>query len=155
MSTPHPAFGHPLPADAGRGVSIDRLHSWAPRILGALRILSGVMFACHGAQKMFGAFGGMPPGAPPLIVWIAGPLEFFGGILIALGFLARPAAFIASGLMAVAYFMGHAGNGFWPKANGGELAVLYCWLFLYISAQGPGAWALSNAWKARNDSAPD
>lgn len=117
---------------------------WSPRILAGLRILAGVMFACHGSQKVFGAFGGMPPGAPQTIVWIAGPIEFFGGILIALGLFTRPVAFIASGLMAVAYFWGHARNGFFPKANGGELAVLYCWIFLYIAAQGAGAFAIDN-----------
>lgn len=122
----------------------DRLHPWAPRILGALRIIAGIMFACHGAQKLFGAFGAMPQGVPPHIVWGAGSIEFFGGVLIAAGLLARPVAFLASGLMAFAYFIGHAGNGFWPKANGGELAVLYCWFFLYIAAEGPGAWALDN-----------
>lgn len=116
--------------------------AYAPKILGVLRILAGIMFACHGAQKVFGLFGGMPPNAPPLIVWTAGPIELIGGILIAIGLFTRPVAFVCSGLMAAAYFIGHAKNGFLPKMNGGEPAVLYCWLFLYISAQGPGAWSL-------------
>lgn len=133
----------------------DRFSSWAPHILGILRILSGVMFASHGAQKVIGAFGGMPAGMtiPWYIPAIAGPIEFFGGILIAIGLLTRPVAFLASGLMAVAYFQGHAfGTGsfvFWPKVNQGELAVLYCWLFLYIAAAGPGAWAVDNLWGRR------
>lgn len=126
------------------------MSKWAPQILSLLRFFTGVMFACHGAQKMFGAFGGMPPGIeiPWYITWIAAPIEFFGGILIAVGLFTRPIAFLASGLMAVAYFKGHAfGSGafvFWPKTNGGELAVLYCFVFLYIAAAGPGAWAVDN-----------
>ena len=128
---------------------LDKLSPWSPRILGILRILAGVMFACHGAQKVLGLFGGMPPGAPQHIVWIAGPIEFAGGILIALGLFTRPVAFLTSGLMAVAYFWGHARNGFWPKVNGGELAILYCWLFLYIAASGPGAFALDRIFSRR------
>lgn len=122
---------------------------WAPRILGIFRILAGIMFACHGAQKVLGWFGGMPPEAKGWMVATAGPMELFGGILIALGLFTRPVAFLLSGLMAVAYFYGHARGGFLPKVNGGEPAVLYCWLFLYLWAQGPGAWALDNLWKRR------
>ena len=122
---------------------------WASRGLGALRIIAGAMFACHGAQKIFGAFGGMPPGVPAGLTWTAGPIEFFGGVLIALGLFTRPIAFLCSGLMAFAYFIGHAKGGFFPKTNGGELAVLYCWLFLYISAAGPGAFALGNLRRGR------
>lgn len=133
----------------------DRYAAWAPRILSIFRFLAGVMFASYGAQKLFGAFGGMPPGIeiPWYIYKIAGPIEFFGGILIAIGLFTRPVAFLASGLMAVAYFKGHAfGTGsfvFWPKVNQGEIAVLYCWLFLYLSAAGPGAWAVDNLWGRR------
>ena len=123
---------------------VDRFTALSPKILGILRILAGTMFACHGAQKVLGAFGGMPPGAPRWIVWTAGPIELVGGTLIALGLLTRPVAFVASGLMAAAYFHGHARMGFFPKVNQGELAVLYCWLFLYIAAAGPGAFALDN-----------
>ena len=130
--------------------AVDRFTSWAPRILGALRFVTGVLFACHGAQKVLGAFGGMPPEAPKWVVMTAGPIELIGGALIAVGLLTRPMAFLCSGLMAVAYFYGHAGNGFWPKVNGGEPAVLYCWLFLYIAAAGPGAWALDNViWRRK------
>ena len=124
---------------------IDQFTGYGPRILAIARILIGTMFACHGAQKVLGAFGGIPPGvAPPAVIWIAGPIELVGGFLIAIGLFTRITAFLASGLMAVAYFWGHAGNGFWPKLNGGELAVIYCWFFLYIAAAGPGAWALDN-----------
>ena len=126
-----------------------RFASYAPRILSVFRVLTGTMFACHGAQKVLGVFGGMPPEAPKFIVWTAGPLEFFGGILIAIGLFTRPVAFILSGLMAFAYFMGHAPNGFWPKLNGGEIAVLYCWIFLYFAAQGGGAWAVDNLLRRR------
>jgi putative oxidoreductase len=127
----------------------DRFSAQAPRILAALRFLAGVMFACYGAQKVFGIFGGMPPGVPPSIKWGAGLIEFVGGILIALGLFTRPVAFLASGLMAFAYFIGHAPHGFWPTVTHGDLAILYCWLFLYLSAQGPGAFALDNLWGRR------
>ena len=128
----------------------NRLNDWAPKILGIARILAGTMFACHGAQKVLGAFGGMPPGVPPGLIWSAGPIEFLGGILIALGLFVRPVAFLCSGLMAFAYFLGHAKNGFWPKMNGGELAVLYCWIFLYIAAAGAGDFALDNLLRRRH-----
>jgi len=129
---------------------IDRFHAQAPRILGVFRFLAGVLFACHGAQKLFNVFGGMPPGVPKALIYTAGPIEFVGGILIAIGLFTRSAAFLCSGLMAVAYFTGHAPNGFWPTMNGGELALLFCWLFLYIAAQGPGAWAIDNLRHLRN-----
>jgi len=122
----------------------DRFREQAPRILGLLRIIAGAMFACYGAQKVFGVFGGMPPGVPPLIQYGAGGIEFAGGILIALGFFTRTVAFLCSGLMAFAYFIGHAPHGFWPTVTHGDLAILYCWLFLYLSAQGAGAFALDN-----------
>lgn len=119
-----------------------RFQAAAPQILGLARILPGTIFALHGAQKVLGWFGGVPPEAPAAIVWTAGPLELLGGALIALGLFTRPAAFVCSGLMAFAYFMGHAPKGFWPNVNGGEPAILYCWLFLYLAAQGPGAFSL-------------
>jgi putative oxidoreductase len=122
----------------------DWLQKQAPKILGITRILFGIMMACHGAQKVFGAFGGMPADKPipAFIIWGAGPLELVGGGLVALGLFTRPAAFVVSGLMAFAYFLGHAPQGFLPKQNQGELAVIYCWFALYLAAQGPGAWAL-------------
>ena len=120
----------------------DTLGAQAPRILGIFRILAGIMFACYGAQKLFGLFGGMPPGTLNALTYTAGTIELVCGTLIALGLFTRPAAFLASGLMAVAYFMGHAPQGFFPRQNQGEPAILYCWLFLYFAAQGPGAWSL-------------
>jgi len=124
----------------------------APEILAVTRILVGILLASHGAQK-FGAFGGVPAGVPGFIVWIAGPIELFGGALLALGLFTRGTAFLTSGLMAFAYFMGHAGKGFWPILNGGELAIVYSWLSLYLSAQGPGAWALDAVRRATRETA--
>lgn len=123
---------------------MDRLSKYAPQVLGTTRALAGILFACHGMQKLLGAFGGPLPGTPPAIVWIAGLVELGGGVLLTLGLFARAAAFVSSGLMAVAYFIAHAPRGFWPILNDGELAIAYCWLFLYFAAQGPGAWALDN-----------
>jgi len=126
-----------------------KLESFAPEVLGLTRILLGVMLACHGAQKLLGAFGGLPPGAPAFIVWVAGSIELIGGALMAVGLATRGVAFLVSGLMAFAYFMGHASKGFWPILNGGELAIVYCWLSLYFAARGPGAWAVDNLLGAR------
>lgn len=106
------------------------------------RILLEVMLACHGAQKLLGAFGGTTD--PPFVVWGAGPNELLGGSLLAAGLFTRMASFMASGLMASAYFIAHAPQGFWPILNGGELAITFCWLVLYFAAHGPGAWAVDN-----------
>src|SRR5688572_26097130 len=133
---------------------VERLGRFAPHILGLTRILFGVMMACHGAQKILGWFGGMPPGVPAHIKWIAGSIEFAGGLLIALGLFTRLTAFLMSGLMAFAYFIGHAPGGFLPKVNGGELAVIYCWFALYLAFQGPGAWALDHLWGRRQSITP-
>ena len=106
-----------------------------------LRIVGGALYAVHGAQKLFGVLGGTQQ---PLasMMGLAGVIEFFGGVLIAIGLFAPLAAFIASGQMAAAYFMAHAPQGFWPIANGGELAALYCFLFLFIAAHGSGPLSL-------------
>ena len=119
-----------------------RLQGFGPQILGITRMLTGTLLACHGAQKLLGVFGGIPAGVPAFIVWIAGGIELIGGALIAVGLFTSPVAFLMSGLMAFAYFMGHAPKGFWPILNGGELAIVYCWLNLYLAAQGPGKWAI-------------
>ncbi|MCY1077524.1 DoxX family protein [Archangium lansingense] len=120
----------------------------AERIYALLRIMTGFMFMFHGMQKLFGLFGGVPPGAPPFIVYGAGGIEFVGGVLVLIGLFAAPAAFISSGTMAVAYFMGHVipnqGN-ILPIVNKGELAALYCFVFLYISAHGSGIWSVDAA----------
>jgi putative oxidoreductase len=109
-----------------------------------LRFVAGAMFACHGAQKLFGAFGAERQTGNPMML-VAGVIEFFGGVLIAIGLAASYAAFVASGQMAVAYFLAHAQGGFWPILNKGELAVLYCFVFLYISARGSGEWSVDAA----------
>jgi putative oxidoreductase len=102
-----------------------------------MRIIVGLLFTCHGAQKLFGVLGGQGLSSDPLII-TAGIIEFGAGILIALGLWAGFAGFIASGEMAVAYFKMHAPGGFWPIVNKGELAVLYCFVFLYIASRGSG-----------------
>ena len=105
-----------------------------------LRLFAGVMYACHGAQKLFGAFGGQVAEAP--MMKVAGVIEFGGGVLIAIGLLTSVAAFLAAGQMAAAYFMAHAPQGFWPIVNKGELAVVYAFLFLFICARGGGPYSL-------------
>ena len=127
------------------------MSGYAPHLYVLLRLVAGLLFACHGAQKLFGVFGG-PGGQPgvsvPLfsLMGLAGCIELVGGLLIALGVLASWAAFVASGEMAFAYFTQHFPRGFWPIQNDGELAVLYCFLFLYIAANGDGMWRL---WRRR------
>ena len=106
-----------------------------------LRVVSGFLFACHGAQKLFGVLGGQQPPTASL-PWFAGIIELVGGTMIAIGAYTSPVAFLASGEMAVAYFKAHAPQGFWPIRNGGELAALYCFLFLYISTRGTGKWGV-------------
>ena len=118
------------------------------RIYTILRVVAGLLFACHGAQKLFGALGGTAMTSNPMML-VAGIIEFGGGLLIALGFLTSWAAFLASGQMAVAYFMVHAKGGFWPIINKGELAVVYCFLFLYIAARGAGPYSVDAAMRKR------
>lgn len=110
---------------------------YAPQVYALFRIVAGFLFVFHGLQKLMGMFGGtvMPTGSLP---WVAGVIELVGGILIMIGLLTRVAAFIASGEMAAAYFMVHQPKGTWPIENAGELAVLYCFAFLYIAARGAG-----------------
>ncbi len=117
----------------------------AEKIYAVMRIFTGLLFMQHGLQKLFGLFGGTPPEAPPFVVYGAGSIELVAGALVAIGLLAAPAAFIASGMMAVAYFMAHAGNGFFPIVNKGELAVLYCWVFFVIASHGSGIWSVDDA----------
>jgi putative oxidoreductase len=123
--------------------------NWTPRLLSVLRIIAGFLFIAHGAQKLFGFLA--PPGAksPALMsqIGIGGVLEFFGGLLLLLGLFTRPVSFILSGMMAVAYFQMHAPAGFWPLQNKGELAVLYCFLFLFLAVAGGGEWSLDRLLK--------
>ncbi len=111
-----------------------------------LRVVTGLLFLQAGGLILFGWFGGMPgqPSPPPLMsqTGIGGVLEFFGGIAIMLGLLTRPIAFILSGEMAVAYWQFHAPNSPWPLQNQGVPAILFCFIFLYMAAQGGGDWSL-------------
>ena len=118
------------------------LGRYAETIYAVLRFVVGAMFACHGAQKVLGWLGGeaVPPG--PTLPFAAGIIELAAGVLIAIGLFASSAAFIASGEMAFAYFTAHAKDSFWPIVNHGELAALYCFLFLYVAATGSGTWSL-------------
>ena len=111
-------------------------------ILAITRILVGISFATHGGQKLFGLFGGFAHEMSGPMLYTAGTIELLGGLLIALGLITNWAAFIASGLMAAGYFIAHFSRAFLPIQNGGELALVYCWFFLYLAAHGPGAWSL-------------
>lgn len=123
--------------------------TWRPQLLSVLRIVTAVLFIPHGTAKLFGFpnvdyFNGLELLS---LLGLAGVLEVFGGLLLLVGLFTRPVAFVLSGLMAAAYFMGHAAQGFWPLLNGGELAALYSFVFLYFVASGAGAWSL-DAWRS-------
>lgn len=120
------------------------LDVWAPRVLSLLRIITALLFMEHGLMKLF-QFPAPQPGAPdplPMMLMDAALIEVVGGGLIALGLFTRVAAFVCSGQMAAAYFMAHAPQGFWPALNGGEAAILFCFIFLYLVFAGPGIWSL-------------
>lgn len=120
-----------------------RLTTQPALALGVFRIIVGLMFAMHGAVKLFGWPEGSPAAVGAWPMWWAGVLEILLGGLIVIGLLARHAAFIASGMMAVAYFWKHFPDGFWPIVNGGETAVMYCFAFLLLVFAGPGALTVS------------
>ena len=115
-----------------------------PYLRSVFRVMAAFTFTLHGWQKFFGMFGGIGGTRPPLtsMLGLAGILETFGGALIILGLFTRPVAFLLAGEMAVGYFRTHAPRGFWPLTNGGELAVFYCFFYLWLSAAGPGPWSL-------------
>ena len=124
---------------------------WSLKLLSILRVVTAFLFMEHGAQKLFGFPG--PDKAPVelfSLMGVAGILEFFGGLLVLLGLFTRPVAFLLSGQMAVAYFMAHAPKGFWPILNQGELAVLYCFVFLYLFAAGGGSWSVDRLLRKRD-----
>lgn len=120
--------------------------AWAPRVRSLLRIMTGLLFLQHGTTKYLGfpesQFTGVDPSSLP---GIAGIFELVGGILIVIGLLTRPVAFVLSGLMAAAYFIAHAPGGFFPMLNAGELAVLYSFVFLYLACAGAGPWSVDAA----------
>ena len=128
---------------------MDRLNAWAPLALGILRIVAALLFIEHGTQKLFGFPAGEREamGLVFTLPGIAGMLEVFGGALLLLGLFTRPVAFILSGEMAAAYFMGHVPHGspLLPMLNQGERAVQWCFLFLDLAAAGAGAWSVDNA----------
>ena len=116
--------------------------------LNLLRIMTGFLLVPHGAQKLFGVLG-KPAADLASLSGVAGVLEFFGGLAILLGLFTRPVAFVLSGMMAVAYFMAHAFDAFWPILNGGELAVLYCFVFFFLSARGGGEFSIDGCLRSR------
>jgi putative oxidoreductase len=139
------------------------LDSWSPKALSLLRVMSGLVFLQHGTQKILhfpaalapppGAGGGGPrPAMPPLMAMLAGAsgwIELVGGILIVIGLFTRPVAFLISGEMAIAYFMAHAPRSPFPILNGGDLAVTFCFVFLYLAFAGGGDWSLDKLLRRR------
>jgi putative oxidoreductase len=130
-----------------------RKGNWQGYARSILRIVAGILFTLHGLQKVAGLFGGVgrPGGTAPMwsLFWIAGVLETVGGLLIVLGLFTRPVAFLLCGEMAVAYFRTHFPRGFWPIQNGGELAVLFCFLYLYLFTAGPGPLSLDRVMRRK------
>ena len=121
------------------------MRSYDQQTYALLRFVTGFLFLWHGMQKVFGFPGQMPPGVPAFIIWVAGPIELVGGVLVMIGLFTRWAAFVSSGQMAFAYWMAHGTKAFLPFLNGGEPAVLYCFVFLFISARGPGIWSVDGS----------
>ena len=129
-------------------MNLDALaEAWAPRLLSILRIMAGLLLLQHGTAKLlkFPLVPSMANVSLSSLPGIAGILELVGGVLLILGLFTRPTAFILSGMTAFAYFIAHAPRGFYPILNQGELAVLYCFAFLYLAAAGPGPWSLDAA----------
>ena len=141
-------FSYVFNRELGNDVSLSkppakrgRMDRWLSKnsdfLYAVMRLMVGLLFACHGVQKLFGTLGGQSQVSNPMLL-VAGIIEFVGGALVAIGLWTSYAAFIASGEMAVAYFIAHAAKGFWPILNKGELAVLYGFVFLYIASRGSG-----------------
>ena len=128
---------------------VSRWRSWAPQLLSILRIIAAFLFMQVGTAKLFAFPAAVMPGggtAPAgSLPWVAGVLETFGGALLLVGLFTRPVAFILSGEMAFAYFIGHAPRGLWPVLNEGSGAILFCFIYLYLSAAGPGPWSVDAA----------
>ena len=123
--------------------------SFEPHLRSLLRIAVGFAFSLHGFQKLFGMFGGKTHAQFFSLIWSAGFLETVGGVLIVLGLFTRCVSFVLAGEMAVAYFRAHAPRGFWPILNGGELAMVYCFVFLWLSSAGAGPWSLDSIIRKR------
>lgn len=118
------------------------MKSYEPQTYAVMRIVTGFLFLWHGSQKLLGFPGGVPEGAPAFVLYIAGPIELIGGLLVMIGLFTSWAAFLCSGVMAAAYWMAHGTQALLPVMNKGELAALYCFVFLYISARGAGIWSV-------------
>jgi putative oxidoreductase len=123
-------------------MELNWLSRWQPQILALLRIVTGLLFLEHATQKFFGFPAPFPVSPLPPMLIAAGAIELVAGALVTLGLFTRLAAFVASGEMAAAYFIGHASKSFWPVVNMGEGAILYCFIFLYLAAAGAGAWSI-------------
>ena len=121
------------------------MKSFAAQTYALMRIVIGLLFFCHGTQKLFDFPSALSFEGTPFVIYGAGSIECLGGLLIAMGLFTRWMAFVCSGLMAVAYWMAHGTKAFFPIDNGGELAALYCFIFLFIAAHGPGIWSLDSA----------
>ena len=130
------------------------LSKYSSHCYALMRIIAGFLFLCHGSQKLFAFPAGMPGEAPAFITYVAGPIEFIGGILVMIGLLTHWAAFITSGQMAFAYWIGHGTKALLPIQNNGELAVLYCFVFLFIAAQGGGIWSVDALRRGIIDKSP-
>ena len=134
-----------------------RFASYAPIMLSVLRIIAALIFLEHGTQKILG----FPPGGPDVlphpgeVLWWAGMIEMIPGFLLVIGLFTRTAAFLAAGEMAFAYWIGHFPRAFWPVDNGGDAAILYCFIFLYILCAGPGPWSADAAITSRRPPEPE
>ncbi len=126
------------------------LSLWSPRVLSILRIMTALLFLAHATTKFFG-FPTAMPGPLPGIIIAAGVIELVTGVLLTLGLFTRPAAFLASGTMAAAYFMAHAPQSFWPIVNQGEAAIMFCFIFFYLIFAGPGPWSLDTLVRGHRD----
>jgi putative oxidoreductase len=121
---------------------MDRVSKYTPELLSIVRLVVGLLFLEHGTSKLFDFPHGPVQPAMGSLIWFQGVIELVGGVLIAVGFLTRPVAFILAGDMAVAYFMAHAPRGFFPLVNGGQGSILFCFVFLYIAFAGGGPWSV-------------